>query len=120
MNTHDTNKDSEGYLTPENEVDNKIGYVQMVNAHVMHRYLHLKQDFSTWFNDCVEKLDLKEGMDFVFTKQEWNRQKICPKSEIETDKTDNHYFKIHAARKIAQAERHRNYGRILYQNLCFS
>ncbi|WP_330168844.1 hypothetical protein [Bartonella grahamii] len=55
----------------------------------------------------------------VFTKQEWNRQKICPKSEIETDKTDNHYFKIHAARKIAQAERHRNYGRILYQTLCF-
>ncbi|WP_375678293.1 MULTISPECIES: antA/AntB antirepressor family protein [unclassified Bartonella] len=120
MTTHDTHIHSEGYLTPENEVDNKIGYVQMVNAHVMHRHLHLKQDFSTWFNDCVEKLDLKEGMDFVFTKQEWNRQKICPKSEIETDKTDNHYFKIHAARKIAQAERHRNYGGILYKTLCFS
>ncbi len=40
MNTHDN--DSEGYLIPENEVDNKIGYVQMVNAHVMHRHLHLK------------------------------------------------------------------------------
>ncbi|WP_375692802.1 antA/AntB antirepressor family protein [Bartonella sp. AP213QHHD] len=118
MTTHDN--DSEGYLIPENEVDNKIGYAKMVKAHVMHRHLHLKQDFSTWFNDCVEKFDLKEGVDFVFTKQEWNRQKICPKSEIETDKTDNHYFKIHAARKIAQAERHRNYGRILYQNLCFS
>ncbi|WP_375642643.1 MULTISPECIES: antA/AntB antirepressor family protein [unclassified Bartonella] len=118
MNTHDN--DSEGYLIPENEVDNKIGYAKMVKAHVMHRHLHLKQDFSTWFNDCVEKLDLKEGMDFVFTKQEWNRQKICPKSEIETNKTDNHYFKIHAAKKIAKAERHRNYGRILYQNLYFS
>ncbi len=40
MNTHDN--DSERYLIPENEVDNKIGYVQMVNAHVMHRHLHLK------------------------------------------------------------------------------
>ncbi|WP_273783641.1 antA/AntB antirepressor family protein [Bartonella sp. AU15XJBT] len=118
MTTHDN--DSEGYLIPENEVGNKIGYAKMVKAHVMHRHLHLKQDFSTWFNDCVEKFDLKEGVDFVFTKQEWNRQKICPKSEIETYKTDNHYFKIHAARKIAKAERHRNYGIILYQNLCFS
>ncbi|PIT67813.1 antA/AntB antirepressor family protein [Bartonella tribocorum] len=117
MNTHDN--DSEGYLIPENEVDNSIGYVQMVNAHVMHRYLNLKQDFNTWFNDCVEKLDLKEGVDFVFTKQEWNKKKICPKSEIETDKTDNHHFKIHAARKVAQTERHRNMGRQLYQILHF-
>ncbi|CAK01370.1 putative anti-repressor protein [Bartonella tribocorum] len=45
MNTHDN--DSEGYLIPENEADNSIGYVQMVNAHVMHRYLNLKQDFNT-------------------------------------------------------------------------
>ncbi|GAA4668029.1 hypothetical protein GCM10023262_16540 [Bartonella pachyuromydis] len=47
MNTHGIYIHSEGYLTPENEVDDKIGYVQMVNAHVMHKHLHLKQDFST-------------------------------------------------------------------------
>ncbi len=67
MNTHDN--DSEGYLIPENKVDNKIGYAKMVKAHVMHRHLQLQQDFDTWFNDHVEKLELKKGVHFVFTKK---------------------------------------------------
>ncbi|WP_245407084.1 antA/AntB antirepressor family protein [Bartonella tribocorum] len=35
----------------------------------MHRHLQLQQDFDTWFNDHVEKLELKKGVHFVFTKK---------------------------------------------------
>ncbi|WP_273760457.1 antA/AntB antirepressor family protein [Bartonella sp. ML70XJBT.G] len=118
MNAYGTNKNSEGYLIPKNEVDNKIGYVQMVNAYVMHRRLHLKQDFFTWVNDCVKKFALKESVDFVFTKQEWNRQKICQKSAIKADKTNNHYFKIYTKKKVSTAECRRNLSYI--SNLLFS
>ncbi|WP_455466429.1 antA/AntB antirepressor family protein [Bartonella sp. B39] len=119
MNSHAKSKDTERYITPKNEGEDKTGYIPMVNAHVMHRRLHLKQDFSTWFNDCVEKFDLKEGVDFVFTKEEWNRKKICPKSEIKTDEIDNHHFTIYAAKKIAKTKYHRSKNTALYQTLCF-
>lgn len=112
MNTYGTNKNSEGYFIPKNEVKNKISYVKMVNIHVMHRRLHLKQDFFIRFNDCIKKFDLKENVDFVFTKQEWKNQKICQKSAIEVDKTNNHHFKIYTKKKVATAECRRNLSNI--------
>lgn len=120
MNTHDSKEEKEQYLIPKDEVKDKTGYVQMVSAHAMHRHLQLKQDFDTWFNDHVEKLGLKEGVHFIFTKREGNRQKVCKKSEIDPNDTDNYLFKIYATRQVLDAEPHRNQVVILKQMLTFA
>ncbi|VEJ45233.1 antA/AntB antirepressor family protein [Bartonella vinsonii] len=120
MNTHDSNEEKEQYLIPKDEVKDKTGYVKMVNAHAMHKYLQLEKDFDTWFNDHVEKLYLKEGVHFVYTKREGKRNKVCKKSEIDPNDTDSHHFKIYAAKQILEAEPHRNQVVILKQMLTFA
>ncbi|MBX4336039.1 antA/AntB antirepressor family protein [Bartonella raoultii] len=117
MTKHNDNEENEQYLISKDEVKDRTGYVQMVNAHALHEHLQLQQDFDTWFNNHVEKLGLKEGMHFVFTKQEGKRSKICSKSEIDPNATNSHHFKIYAAKDILEAEPHRNQVVILKQIL---
>ncbi|WP_273757192.1 antA/AntB antirepressor family protein [Bartonella sp. MM73XJBT] len=118
MNTHDNNnEENEHYLLSEDEVKDRTGYVQMVSAHAMHKRLQLKKDFDTWFNEHVEKLNLKEGVHFIFVKKEGDRKKVCKKSEIDPNATDSHLFKIYAAKEVLEAEPHRNQVVILKQIL---
>ncbi|MCZ2159312.1 antA/AntB antirepressor family protein, partial [Bartonella sp. 220] len=119
MNTQDANEEKEQYLIPKDEVKDKTGYVEMISAHAMHKRLQLEKDFDTWFNDHVENLGLKEGVHFVFTKREGKRDKVCKKSEIDPNDTDNYLFKIYAAKQILEAEPHRTQVVLLKQALLF-
>ncbi|WP_455475013.1 antA/AntB antirepressor family protein [Bartonella sp. B30(2025)] len=119
MNSYAKNKEGERCVIPKNEVEHKSGYILMVNAHAMYKFLELKQDFSSWFNDCIEEHNLKEDVHFVFTKQEDNRKKFIQNLKIETDEINNRYFTIYTARKIAKAKCYRNKNRALYQSLIF-
>ena len=67
MNTHE--------IIPVTQKQVNGQSVQMVNARILHQFLGVRRDFSSWIKNRIEEYDFEAGGDYVTSKQWGNGYK---------------------------------------------